>query len=121
MVYTLSLFERERLSVFERILPLPSSPSPSLSLSLSFSLSLSLPLPLPLPLPPSPSLSLSRRLTHSRAWPSACVFRDQIYVTGGYDGQHRLRTVERFDSKEKKWTQIADMNEFRAGCGSAVL
>ena len=44
-----------------------------------------------------------------------------MYVIGGYDGRHRLGTVERFDAKNKKWSQIADMNEFRAGCGSAVL
>lgn len=78
------------------------------------SLTVSIHLP-PLSFPPF------HRLTHSRAWPSACVFQGEIYVTGGYDGQHRLRTVEKFDAKNKQWSQIADMNEFRAGCGSAVL
>ena len=61
------------------------------------------------------------RLTHARAWPSACVFKGQLFVTGGYDGQHRLKTVERYDPEENKWQSVADMNEFRAGCGSAVL
>ena len=61
------------------------------------------------------------RLTHPRAWPSACVYKTQLYVTGGYDGQNRLRTVEKFDCEDKKWKRVADMNEFRAGCGSAVL
>ena len=40
---------------------------------------------------------------------------------GGYDGQFRLKTVEKFDPEERKWTRVADMYEFRAGCGSAVL
>ena len=60
-------------------------------------------------------------LIHLRAWPSACVFRGQLYVMGGYDGQQRLKTVEKFDTEEKKWKKVADMNEFRAGCGSTVL
>ena len=62
-----------------------------------------------------------QRLTHPRAWPAACVFRGQLYVTGGYDGQFRLKTVERFDVEEQKWSRVADMLEFRAGCGTAVL
>lgn len=60
-------------------------------------------------------------LTHARAWPSACVFKGELYVAGGYDGQYRLKTVERFDKVEKKWKNIADMCEYRAGCGTAVL
>lgn len=61
------------------------------------------------------------RLIHLRAWPSACVYQGQLYVMGGYDGQHRLKSVERFDVDEKKWKAVEDMNEFRAGCGSAVI
>ena len=61
------------------------------------------------------------RLTHPRAWPAATVYKGQVYVAGGYDGQFRLKTVERFDPEEQKWKRVADMNEFRAGCGSAVL
>ena len=61
------------------------------------------------------------RLTHPRAWPSATVFKGQLYVMGGYDGQLRLKTVERFDYEEQKWKRCGDMGEFRAGCGSAVL
>ena len=62
-----------------------------------------------------------QRLTHPRAWPAACVYKGQVYVTGGYDGQLRLKTVERYDNEEQKWVKVADMNEFRAGCGTAVL
>lgn len=62
-----------------------------------------------------------QRLTHPRAWPAACVYKGQVYVTGGYDGQLRLKTVERYDEEEQKWVKVADMNEFRAGCGTAVL
>lgn len=61
------------------------------------------------------------RLTHSRAWPAATVFKGEVYVIGGYDGQLRLKSVERFDEKEQKWKRSGDMVEFRAGCGSAVL
>jgi N-acetylneuraminic acid mutarotase len=61
------------------------------------------------------------RLTHSRAWPAATVFKGQVYVAGGYDGQLRLKSVEKFDETEKKWKRSGDMVEFRAGCGSAVL
>lgn len=62
-----------------------------------------------------------QRLIHLRAWPSACVYQGQLYVMGGYDGQHRLKSVERFDLEENKWKKVEDMNEFRAGCGSAVI
>lgn len=62
-----------------------------------------------------------QHLTHPRAWPAAMVFHGQIYVVGGYDGQFRLKTVERFDVNEQKWKRVTDMGEFRAGCGSAVL
>ena len=62
-----------------------------------------------------------QRLTHPRAWPSATVYKGQIYVCGGYDGQFRLKTVEKYDPEEQKWKRVSDMNEYRAGCGSAVL
>ena len=71
--------------------------------------------------PQSNTWEVFQRLTHPRAWPAACVFRGQLFVTGGYDGQFRLKTVERFDPEEQKWTRDTDMLEFRAGCGTAVL
>ena len=60
-------------------------------------------------------------LTHPRAWPAAMVFHGQIYVVGGYDGQFRLKTVERLEEGDQKWRRVTDMSEFRAGCGAAVL
>lgn len=62
-----------------------------------------------------------QRLTHSRAWPAACVLDEQLYVTGGYDGQCRLKTVEKYEPEQHKWSRAADMLEYRAGCGSAVI
>ena len=67
------------------------------------------------------SWEMFQRLTHPRAWPSATVYKGQIYVCGGYDGQFRLKTVEKYDPEEQKWKRVSDMSEYRAGCGSAVL
>ena len=61
------------------------------------------------------------RLAHPRAWPSAAVFKGNVYVMGGYDGQLRLKSVECFSEEEQKWKRVGDLLEYRAGCGSAVL
>ena len=49
---------------------------------------------------------------------SSCVLNGYIYAIGGMghtpDGQMtRLRAAERFSLKDRKWEEIADMNEVR--------
>ena len=46
---------------------------------------------------------------------SACSFMKKLYVCGGYNGykQHSLKCCFKYDTKTSKWTNIADMNNYR--------
>ena len=52
-------------------------------------------------------------LNHKRKGASAIIMPDGIYVIGGYDGVHYLRSVERFDYVDKKWKYVAEMKAER--------
>ena len=56
-----------------------------------------------------------------RAWPSAAVFENKIFLLGGFDGMSRLRSVEFYDPETDTWTFVSNMNVNRAGCAAAVV
>lgn len=60
-------------------------------------------------------------LNTPRAWPSVAVYDNKIFVLGGFDGAHRLSSVEVYDPDTDTWRFVQDMNICRAGCGAAVL
>lgn len=60
-------------------------------------------------------------LNTPRAWPSVAVYDSKIFVLGGFDGAHRLASVEVYDPDRDIWDFVQDMNTCRAGCGAAVL
>lgn len=49
------------------------------------------------------------------------VYRDQIYVIGGYDGRIRLNTCEIFDPKQNRWLPSQNMNSPRSNFGIEVI
>lgn len=60
-------------------------------------------------------------LQHPRAWPAAAVYNGEVYIIGGYDGNQRLRTVEKFDPQTLRCTAMPSMSDYRAGVGAATL
>ncbi len=61
------------------------------------------------------------QMNTARAWPAVAVIDKKIYIMGGFDGSHRLRTVECYDPECDSWTFISAMQTNRAGLGAAVL
>jgi hypothetical protein len=60
-------------------------------------------------------------LQRPRAWPSAAVLDQRIYVIGGFDGANRLRCVEVYDPDADAFAFVANMNVCRAGGAAAIL
>lgn len=42
-----------------------------------------------------------------------------LYAVGGFDGNHRLDSVERYDPERDRWETIASMNQRRSGQGAS--
>lgn len=40
-----------------------------------------------------------------------------LYAIGGYDGDHRLRSVEHYHPERKEWIRVASMRIARSGAG----
>lgn len=49
------------------------------------------------------------------------VYKDQIYVIGGYDGRLRLNSCEMFDPKRKRWLPSQSMSTPRSNFGVEVI
>lgn len=43
-----------------------------------------------------------------------------LYVVGGYDGQNRWNTAEKYQPDTNTWHQLAHMNTIRSGLGECV-
>lgn len=43
-----------------------------------------------------------------------------LYVVGGYDGQTRWNTAEKYQPDTNTWHQLAPMNTIRSGLGECV-
>ena len=56
-----------------------------------------------------------------RGWPAYVVINKKIYVMGGFDGSHRLRSIEVYDPELDTWTFLSHMNVSRAGGAAAVI
>lgn len=46
----------------------------------------------------------------------ACINR-LLFAVGGFDGQHRLNSVECYDPEKDEWSDVAPMNTTRSGAG----
>lgn len=59
---------------------------------------------------------------HSRrCYVSVTVHNGLIYAMGGYDGESRLNTVERYDPTSNQWTLITPMLTRRSDAGACTL
>ena len=56
-----------------------------------------------------------------RGFISVAVLDGLIYAIGGFDGQQRLKTVERYDPNTNQWTMMAPMNEQRSDASATSL
>lgn len=43
-----------------------------------------------------------------------------LYVVGGYDGQNRWNTAEKYQPDSNTWQQLAPMSTIRSGLGECV-
>lgn len=43
-----------------------------------------------------------------------------LYAVGGFDGENRLRSVERYHPENDEWTTVAAMNTTRSGAGIKI-
>lgn len=44
-----------------------------------------------------------------------CTFLDKIYITGGFNGQECMNSVEVYDPDTNQWTNLAPMRSRRSG------
>ncbi|RWS04234.1 kelch-like protein 10 [Dinothrombium tinctorium] len=56
-----------------------------------------------------------------RAFLACVVMSKYIYAIGGYNGNWRVKSVERYDVYLNQWTPVKDMHERRSGTGAAIL
>lgn len=52
---------------------------------------------------------------------SVAVIDDVIYAMGGYNGQHRQNTVEKYDSRTNQWAMVAPMHVQRSDASATAL
>lgn len=57
----------------------------------------------------------------SRCYVSTAVLDGMIYAMGGYDGQHRQNTAERYLPKTNQWSLIHPMVHQRSDASSTAL
>ncbi|VDO94920.1 unnamed protein product [Schistosoma margrebowiei] len=46
------------------------------------------------------------------------VLNRLLYAVGGFDGEKRLNTVERYDPEKDNWEELACLNRARSGAGT---
>lgn len=44
-----------------------------------------------------------------------------LYAVGGFDGERRLSSVERYDPEADTWSEVAPLNRPRSGAGTCVF
>ena len=52
---------------------------------------------------------------------AAAAVDGKLYVMGGYDGQNRLSSVERYDPAKNAWEAVAPMSTARSGLAAAAV
>lgn len=52
-------------------------------------------------------------MNESRNAHAITICRGNVYVLGGFSGKQRLNSVEKYNIKEDKWTQMAPMKDKR--------
>ncbi len=56
-----------------------------------------------------------------RRWHALTVHGDRLLVTGGFDGQGRLASVDRYDVKQDEWVNVFNMLQCRDGHTATAL
>lgn len=56
-----------------------------------------------------------------RCYVSVTELNGSIYAMGGYDGQYRLSSAERYTPETNQWTRIARMHDQRSDANCATL
>ena len=57
----------------------------------------------------------------ARDAPAAAVVDGKLYAMGGYDHQHPLSSVERYDPAKNAWEAVAPMSTARIASAAAVV
>lgn len=60
-------------------------------------------------------------MTTRRLGVAVAVLGGYLYAIGGSDGQSPLNTVERYDPRQNKWSQVSPMSTRRKHLGCAVF
>ena len=56
-----------------------------------------------------------------RCYVSTAVAHGSVYALGGYDGQWRLASAERYNPTANQWTQLEPMLQRRSDAGADSL
>lgn len=56
-----------------------------------------------------------------RCYISVAVLDGKIYALGGYDGQNRQNSAERYDPTTNQWSLIAPMHQQRSDASATTL
>lgn len=56
-----------------------------------------------------------------RCYVSVGILDNLIYAMGGYDGQHRQNTVERYNPKTNQWSMVVPMHMQRSDACATTL
>ena len=57
-------------------------------------------------------------MAHQRIGVGVAVVNRLMYAIGGYDGNNRLSSVERYHPENDEWAMVAPMNTTRSGAGN---
>lgn len=61
-------------------------------------------------------------MTSPRCGVGAAILGDSLYAVGGHDGQHHLKSVERYSMEDDEWkNDVADMRSERTSVGVVAL
>ncbi len=44
-----------------------------------------------------------------------------VYVMGGHDGRHSLKSAEMYDSSARQWRALPEMSVARQGCAAVCI
>ena len=56
-----------------------------------------------------------------RRWHAVVAFNNFLYAIGGRNDHEIIATVERYDPRENKWTEVVSMSQRRASLGGSVF
>lgn len=61
------------------------------------------------------------QMLHPRSGHKCIIFKNEMFVLGGYDGTRRLDLCEKYNPKTNTWSRIRPMNIPRTNFGVAII